>query len=197
VLSSPARLPPLNTPEVRLPVTRRVTPPPSPASGCVPPARTSVAPRPDGCVTRALLGVAGGRRAGQALGSAGRLLRAGRLRAAGAERLGCTPSLKRELPVPIPWRGFVSTRRAAEGRRPCLQGLGQQSVGHTLELKNACATGRDIVPRCVKLAGGARVDPARPPSPAPASPGASSSPPRRLLPGSRASGYPLPALLGM
>ena len=116
--------------------------------------------------------------------------RAGRLRAASEERLGCTPSLKQELPVPIPWRGFVSGRRAAEGRHPCWQGLGQRSVGHAPELKNACAAGRDIAPRCVKLAGGARVDPARPPSPAPAHP--------RLLPSSsRASGYPLSALSGM
>ena len=106
--------------------------------------------------------------------------RAGRLRAASEERLGCTPSLKRELPMPIPWRGFVSGRRAAEGRHPCWQGLGQRSVGHAPELKNACAAGRDIAPRCVKLAGGARVDPARPPSPAPSSRGASASAAVRL-----------------
>ena len=49
VLSSPAPLPRFNTPEVRLPVTRRVTPPPFPGLWLRAP-RSHLTPRPDGCV---------------------------------------------------------------------------------------------------------------------------------------------------
>ena len=140
----------------------------------------------------ALLTIAGGPACRQRWAQR-RTCRAGRLRAACAERLGCTPSLKRQLTHgEALFRGDVRLRGAAPAGRV----WGSDVRGTAPELKNACCWAGQCSVLC--QAGGRRArgpGVSTQPLPHPAS-GHPSLPPRRLLPGSRASSRSLLPLSG-